>query len=276
MAIATFETGAIPASDAQPRDGIPAARIFWQTAIAVLALAPLTYLAMLGEERLLNGINLWIKPLKFQLSVAVHMATLAVLTSLAAASWRDGWLLRVTAWATVAATAFEIAYITGQAARGEHSHFNVDTPLESAMYALMGIGAVTLIAAALILGIVILRRPAAGLAPGLRWGAGLGLILSFVLTLIVAGYMSSSGSHWVGGTGTDAGGLPVTGWARDGGDLRVPHFFATHMMQVLPVVGWAADRWTRRPVAAVLAAAVLGCLVTGVTFAQALMGLPVL
>jgi hypothetical protein len=65
--------------------------------------------------------------------------------------------------------------------------------------------------------------------------AGLGLVLP--LTLITAGTMSAIGSHWIGGAPSDAGGLALMGWARDGGDLRVAHFFATHAMHLVPLFG---------------------------------------
>ena len=34
---------------------------------------------------------------------------------------------------------------------------------------------------------------------------------------------------------TDVNGLWFFGWARDGGDLRVPHFFGLHAMQAVPL-----------------------------------------
>lgn len=262
-----------------------AGAMLWQTAWMLMALVPITVLAMLHEDRLLNGINLWIKPLKFQLSVALHLATLAVLLRLVAPDMRDGRLLRGTMLAACAAAVFEIAYITGQAARGVPSHFNLQTPLEAALYSLMGVGAVTLIAAALVLAIVIARRPAADIGPGLRLGAVLGLGLGFLATLIVAGTMSAGTGHWVDAPATDVGGLPIVGWSRQGGDLRVPHFLATHLMQLLPAIGWLADRMGRgdergrasaRARKVVLFAAALGVAATAGTFIQALMGQPLL
>ncbi|MEZ5670601.1 MAG: hypothetical protein R3F55_24835 [Alphaproteobacteria bacterium] len=255
---------------------VPAARIWLQAAVLVLVSALPVLAAAAVETRTLNGINLWIKPLKFQLSVALHLATLAwASTLLRPAAARSRWLGALALVSAGAAMA-EIVYIVAQAARGRHSHFNADTPFESAMYAAMGIGAVILVAAAGILGAMVWRRPGPGLGDGLRLGAMLGLIGGAAATLVVAGYLGSHGGHWVGGATSDAGGLPVVGWSTVGGDLRVAHFFATHMMQGLPLVGLLADRagWPGRR--AVPLAAAIWLAVVAATFMQALAGIPLL
>jgi hypothetical protein len=106
----------------------------------------------------------------------------------------------------------------------------------------MGVLAVTLTTASLVYGIVILRDRNSRLDPVFRLSVGIGLIATFVLTVIVAGYMSGTGSHFVGGAHSDAGGPAPMGWARDGGDLRVAHFFATHAMHFVPAFGFIASR----------------------------------
>ncbi|MEQ8602825.1 MAG: hypothetical protein RIB45_05865 [Marivibrio sp.] len=286
MSRAAVSAPAARAADAlRPGADRPAgpARLLVQGALPMLALVPLCLIALAADERTLNGVSVWAKPLKFQLSVALHLLTLAVLLRCVAPAWAKGRAMRPLALALVGAGLFEIAYITAKAAAGEASHFNVDDPFHAAMYSLMGVGAVTLVAGAAVIGWLILRRPADGLGPGLRLGAGWGLILGAGATLIVAGYLSSQGGHWVGAPGadvppTDAGGRPIVGWSREVGDLRAPHFFATHMMQVLPLVGWAADRLAprrARPHIIALAAATGLALVAG-TFAQALAGAPFL
>lgn len=254
----------------------PAESLLWQSGVAILVLVPLTLAALAGEERLLNGINLWMKPLKFQLSVALHLGTLALLLRLVAVERQDRGWVRAAVRACVVSAIFEVVYITLQAGRGRHSHFNDSTMLEQVLYGVMGAGAVTLVVTAALIGVLIWRCPRVGLGPGLRWGASWGLILGSVATFVVAGYMSNAGGHWVGGAPSDTAGLPIFGWARDGGDLRVPHFFATHLMQVLPLVGLAADRWSSRPVTAVCLTAAAGVTITVATFFQALAGQPFL
>ena len=65
---------------------------------------------------------------------------------------------------------------------------------------------------------------------------GWGFILSFALTLITAGYMSSTGTH-VGSPAVGAATIPVMGWSASVGDIRPAHFLALHAMQVLPLAG---------------------------------------
>ena len=69
----------------------------------------------------------------------------------------------------------------------------------------------------------------------------------------------------------------MVGWSTTGGDLRAPHFFATHLIQTLPIVGWLSDRMTpsfaRGPV---WLAAIVGLIIVGATFGQALDGTPLI
>ncbi len=65
-------------------------------------------------------------------------------------------------------------------------------------------------------------------------------------------------------------------WARDGGDLRVAHFFGMHAMQALPLVGALAARTVSRRAAilvVVLAACGYAAFAT-FTFVEALRGQP--
>lgn len=246
-----------------------------------LALALPSLAAFWIDERQLNDISVWVKPLKFQASLTVMLGTLLFLMPMIEAGARRGrglWLACLTA--AVTATG-EIAYITLQAARGRASHFNADTPLEATAYSIMGVGAVFLVLSSLVVGVYLLRSPAPGAPRGLRLGGGFGLILGSVLTLMTAlplgsGEIAGPG-HWVGGIRSDAGGLFLFGWSRTGGDLRVPHFFATHIMQALPLAGFMLDRFAPRLVSlGLIAAALASIAVVALTFMQAVAGQPFL
>ena len=233
------------------------------------------------DERLLNGISVWSKPLKFQSSLIVMIGTLLLLVPILRAEAMASRLARATALAVAIAPALEIVYITHPAARGRASHFNNETQLETMLYQLMGVGAVTLVAGAFIFGWMIWRQARPEIGAGLRVGAAAGLMIGAVLTLITAGVLSSSAidgpGHWVGGARTDAGGLFLVGWSRTGGDLRVPHFFATHIMQALPLLGFTLDRF--RPESArvgVWIGTVAGIAIVAATFVQAASGRPFL
>ena len=216
--------------------------VFASGAFLMISLVPPTLLAMAFDDRMLAGVGVWVKPLKFEMALAVYLATLA---------WFAGWLptgtthrrwYRVHAATVLACVLIEIVWICGSAAAGVPSHFNFSTPLMAWLYQLMGVGAVTLTSASLVYGWLIARDQRSALEPVFRSSVVTGLILTFILTLIVAGAMSNGTTHLVGGNASDAEGFPGMGWARDGGDLRVAHFFATHALHFLPIVGFVAGR----------------------------------
>ena len=133
-------------------------------------------------------------------------------------------------------TLLELIWINGAALYGVASHYNRDTVFMQVVYGFMGIFAVTLISSSLIYGIQFFKQKTT-LSESVQFSIAVGLTLTFVLTVIVAGYMSSQPNHWVGGNLSDVESIAMVGWARDGGDLRVAHFFATHALHIIPLIG---------------------------------------
>lgn len=240
----------------------------------LMMMLPIT-VAMMLDTRTLNGIDVWIKPLKFQASLVLHLATVALFLRFLPPRLRGGAVGAALAWLLIVPAAFEAGYITLQAGRGSASHFNVSAPLYETLYMLMGVGAVSLVAVAALTGGLVLWAGDPRLRPPLRLAIGLGLMLGGVLGGVSGGLMSVDDGHWVGGVRSDTRGLPIVGWSTSGGDLRVPHFFGLHLMQALPIVGWLArNRSDGRLL--VVAAAMLGIGITIATLLQATAGRPFL
>jgi hypothetical protein len=239
--------------------------------LMIAAMAP-TVLAMTVEMRTFNGINVWMKPFKFELSTAVHMATLAWFWAYLDERFRAG-RLQAAAWAVGLIFAVEVGYIAYRAAYAEGSHFNDSTPVAAIAYPLMGIGILVTIGITCWIGILVLRSRAGGISPTLRLAIGLGLVGGGILGAISGGYMSAQPGHWVGGIATDAGGVPLFGWSRTGGDLRVAHFVGLHAMQGIPIIGYLVQRVSAGR-AIVWASLAVWCAVTVAVFVQAIQGRP--
>jgi hypothetical protein len=263
----------LAAIDAEGRRRQP---LLWGTAIFMLLIIPPTVVALFLDGRTVNDINVWIKPLKFEASLALYLGTLAWFWDYLAPAARGSRGLRAFAVVSVALIAFEIAYIVLQSARGVGSHFNEATPIEGIVFTLMGVAALVFTTFSATLGIAIARRPSADLAPAFRLAVVLGLILTTVLGVAAGIAISVNGGHWVGAAPTDAGGLPIFGWTRVGGDLRVAHFFGLHALQILPVAGWlVARRWPNATGLVWLTAGAFTAL-TVYTLVEALAGWPFL
>lgn len=211
--------------------------LFW-VGLAMLAMSMLTLALTLADARQFQGVSVWSKPWKFQVSTGSYLLTLALFMVWLPRSALQTRTASYVVWVAVASGIFEVAYVSMQGALGQGSHFNLSSRFHAWMYSLMGVGAVLLTSAALALGVLIARTQDYKLAPALKLAIVLGLIATFLLGTGFGGYLSAQPSgHWVGGALTDAGGLPVFNWSRNGGDLRVAHFFGIHAMHFIPAFG---------------------------------------
>lgn len=214
---------------------------------AMILLVPVCLAGLLLDPRTLGGAPIWAKPLKFSISFVLYAPTLAWMVSLVRG---DRAHRAASGAATVVAVAstIEMVAIVGQVLRGRASHFDVATPFDTAVWAVMGVSIAVLWVANLVIAVVLLRERS--LTPSVAWGVRLGLLVS-LLGMAVAflmtspsgfqisqakagGGMPAAGAHAVGVP--DGGpGLGLLGWSTTGGDLRIGHFVGLHGLQVVPL-----------------------------------------
>lgn len=232
-------------------------------------------IAMVVDPRTVNDVSVWIKPAKFFVSLALLCATLAWYFGYlpeAAQRTRSGRFVIV---APLVAGGLEMLWLVSAAVAGVPAHFNRGSLFWEVAYNAAGAGATVLLIAVLVQGLMIGRDRDSRVPPAMRSAFVLAAVLSFVLTLVTAMTLSSGAGHWVGGTPSDAGGLPLLGWSRSGGDLRVAHFFALHIHQALPIAAaLIVATNVRRAVLAVNLSAAAMVAATAFVFFQALAGRP--
>jgi hypothetical protein len=181
--------------------------------LMLVATLPLL-LAMTLDARLVNGISVWIKPVKFLVSLGVYYWTLAWLFGYLPRRVQRTRLGRLVIYSPIIAGMLEMIWLVGTAAAGQPAHFNRSAPIYSISYSLAGASAVILLVALLVQGLMIARDREVKLAPAFRLSLVLGAVVASAATLIVASYLASGAGHWVGGVPSDAEGLPILGWSR--------------------------------------------------------------
>lgn len=255
----------------------PPTQIQTLTVVAIVLIG-LSVLWAFVDPRLIDGIAVWLKPLKFALSFTLLFATIAVLEPRLSDRVRQGWPLKITGWVMAAAFFAEMVYMMYQAGRAEASHFNMSTPFNELMYTtVMAVGAVALVIGVGVIGWLAKRDQEADLSAGLREAVWLGFGLSFILTMIVATTLSMGTSAFVGVHPEGAPVLPLVGWSGVTGDLRPAHFLSLHAMQALPLLALWLDRGDRiASVRTIRFAAVGYAALTFAVFGQALLGLPLI
>ncbi|MBI4939833.1 MAG: hypothetical protein HY830_03690 [Actinobacteria bacterium] len=187
-----------------------------------------------------TGLNQWDKPLKFALSTLVYAVSWSWLIGQLDRGRRAG---RLAGTVITVALFVELALITWAAATGTTSHFNVSTPLNTAVWSVMAVSITVLWGANLVAAVMLFRTRIEdrARAVAIRWGAALslvGLALGYLMTSPTAQQLSDfegiAGAHTVG-TADGGPGLPVLGWSTVAGDLRIPHFVGMHALQLVPL-----------------------------------------
>ena len=227
------------------------------TAVGILMLvaAAASLIGIAVDPRLITGAPAWLKPFKFAISSAIYTLTLA---------WLFGFLSdwprmrRIVGWTTAIVFVLEVGIIDLQAWRGTTSHFNAATTLDRILFAIMGGAIVIQTFVSVSVAVALWRQRFSDRA--------LGWALRFGMTLTIAGALTGGlmtrptseqlakaragggipviGAHTVGAA--DGGpGVPVTGWSREHGDLRVPHFIGLHAIQALAIFAIGLRRWRR-------------------------------
>ena len=266
-----------------------ASRPLTAAGLGMLVVLVASLAAMVIDPRVVTGAPAWLKPAKFALSTAIYALTLAWLFTYLPARLR---LTRLVGWGTTLILILEVALIDMQAARGVTSHFNVATAFDAIVFSVMGAAIVFAWALAIALAVALFRQTFAD--PAMGWAIRLGTLLTVLgsgmgglmtrptgdqlATARATRVMATAGAHTVGAA--DGGpGLPGTGWSREHGDLRVPHFLGLHAVQIIPLVtllvgGRVASAARRRRAALVVAASYAMLFV--ILLAQALGGEPVI
>lgn len=220
------------------------------TATSALMLAAFVFsvAGIFLDGRIITGAPAWLKPAKFGISTAIFTATVAWLFRYITI-WRP--FVQAMGWILSAVIVLEVAIIDAQAARGTTSHFNVSTPLDAALFGIMGIAIAVLWFASVGVSVALFRQKFTD--PAWGWALRLGMLIT-VLGSAAGGLMirnpraeakqagtsqirPTAGGHTVGAPDGGAG-LPGVDWSTRHGDLRIPHFFGMHGVQVVPFLAW--------------------------------------
>lgn len=225
------------------------------------------------DDRVLMGVNIWLKPAKFALSGVIFNWTIALLLPLYLYSYKKSKRMgNILAFAML----IEILIIGVQAARGEMSHYNFSTPLNGIIFMTMGIGIATISIILIILFIDSFRKKL-NTSSGMLWGIRFAWI-AVIFALIGGQMMIGNMSHCV--NIPDGGdGLPITNWSTIGGDLRVMHFLGLHAIQILPLSILFLEKYKFTKNNIIYFSFLIGSIYLGIiifTWWQAMNGMPLL
>ena len=214
-----------------------AEKTFRLAGLGLLGFAAVTMTIDVFDDILLGGADFWSRLVKFQVSLAAHFFTLALVIQTLNSAWRVSWLLTTLAFVTAAAGLGEVVWMMWLAAISF-----APTALARFVYGIMGAGAVAVMGSAFVVGLAAAFDRRSRATSALRIAVVIGLVGGSALTLLVGLALGARGGSHVGVHPPGGAVVPFLGWSLVVGDLRTPYFFALHSMQVVPLWGWLATR----------------------------------
>ena len=209
------------------------------------------------------NVNAYYKPFKFAFSTFLFAWAMA---------WYCYFLPNFNAsffnWTVIILLGFEIAYIALQASKGQLSHYNISTPVYSALYSLMAIAASAVTIYTAYIGFLFFKYDFPTLPNHYLWAIRLGIIL-FVIFSFEGFAMGSRLNHSVGALNDNSNWF-IVGWSKTVGDLRVSHFIGMHALQLLPFLSYYFLKNTKLTIVLSIAYGLLALF----TLIQALKGKP--
>lgn len=243
----------------------------------LLAAFLFAFIASFFDSRVVTGVNTWIKPMKFCLSVAAYLWTLAWFLHDVRDSRRS---FKIISYSVTILMFIEMVLLYSQAARGVQSHFNFSTSYNMIVFSMMGMLIyLNLLFDVWAFALFLVKKPA--IPNSYLWGIRLGFLI-FLIFAFQGQMMITRQAHSVGVP--DGGpGLPIVNWSTTGGDLRIAHALGLHALQIIPLIGWLLFKYRDRlnfiGSHAVAFTALFAIIYAGVCFgllAQALTGKPLI
>jgi len=222
------------------------------TGLLMIAALALSLAGLWLDPRVITGMPAWLKPAKFAISIAIYAFTL-VWVFIYLPEWPR--TRAIVGWTTAITLVLELAIIDTQAWRGTTSHFNVATPLDGALFSIMGVAILVQTLVSVVVAVALWRQPFADRALG--WALRLGLTITIIgastgglmITPTAAQLADARATHRMPLTGAHTVGAPDggpgiagTGWSTEHGDIRVPHFIGLHALQALALVALVLPR----------------------------------
>lgn len=248
--------------------------ILYRVVLLHFMLAIVCIVGLFIDNRTLMGINIWVKPLKFAISIAIYILTQGFLITLYPFSKRKKNMINnITSFTLL----IEMGVIFYQASRGVQSHYNNSSPFDGILFGVMGL-MISINVLIMVLFIIETIRLKLNTTKAIQWAIFLGWIIVIAGSWI-GSQMINQLSHNVGVP--DGGqGLPLVNWSTIGGDLRIAHFFSLHAIQIIPIFAFMlSKKWKNSGINQIIAVTVFGVLFASwiaFTFYQAKQGFPLI
>ncbi|MFM2386679.1 MAG: hypothetical protein RL660_1436 [Bacteroidota bacterium] len=211
------------------------------------------------------NVNAWYKPFKFAFSTFLFAWAMA---------WYCHYLpdfnIKLFNWTVIILLGFEIIYISFQASKGQLSHYNISTPMYSALYSMMALAATLVTLYTAYVGLLFFKTDFPNLPTYYLWAIRFGILI-FVIFSFEGFAMGSRLNHSVGALNDNSNWL-IVGWSKTVGDLRVSHFIGMHALQVLPIASFYFLKNTKLTIGLSIIYGLLALL----TLIQAIQGRPLI